>query len=281
MSVHNPVVPLAHALRAWVPCFGVVAIAVVLSSAVAAGPLSAQEIAGDVVDDTRTPVPSVRITILDRRGAPVAEATSDSVGFFRVALPGPGSYDMRASRPGYRSLHAGPYHIEPRTTVSVLIMLHRQTLEIEGMVVEVQGRSPRLHASGFYERRRLGFGHFVDREELLSRATGSLASYLARLPSLERGNRAAAFGPQSVRNVPLVAERNGRPCVPALWIDGSLVRSGGSLADPLRPDDWVGVGEVEGIEFYQGPSTVPTEFARSSGCAVLVVWTRDPRLGGG
>lgn len=80
--------------------------AAVLAAAVAigaaTGPLAAQILTGRVLDEvTDTPVIGALIIVVDERGDRILQAESDSVGRYRLRLPGPGAYRLAAERLGY------------------------------------------------------------------------------------------------------------------------------------------------------------------------------------
>jgi hypothetical protein len=63
----------------------------------------------------------------------------------------------------------------------------------------------------------------------------------------------------------------GRDCPPQYWVDG--VKAFGLNIDDIIPQD------VEGIEIYEGASTVPPQFNTKEGttiCGVVLIWTRIP-----
>jgi hypothetical protein len=68
------------------------------------------------------------------------------------------------------------------------------------------------------------------------------------------------------------------PCRPAVYVDGTYVFGGrntpaGTEGD--RIDDYVIPTEVEAVEVYDSPGSLPAEFGGSrAGCGVVVIWTR-------
>lgn len=238
-------------------------------------PASAQAVAGDVVDESRAIVASVIVGLIDEDGTLVAHGRPTANGHFHVEAPEAGRYRVHVAGPGYRSLTGGPYDLVGDVVLELVVVVHRVPIPLAGLDVEVDGRVPRLVSNGFYDRAADGRGRFFEGEEIRRSGSARVADFLARLPRMRadpRGGR--LFGEASVRNPALYFEGGGAPCAPTLWVDGSLVRAGGSDAEPLRPDDWVGTGELAGIEFYSGPASVPIEFSHSAACAVLLMWTR-------
>lgn len=240
-------------------------------------PVSAQSVEGDVVDQTGAALGSVNLGLIDEDGGLVAHGRSDSAGRFHVQAPSPGRYRVHAAAVGYRSLTGGPYDLVGDIALELFVVMHRAPIPLEGLEVEIEadGLVPRLVLNGFYDRAEDGGGLFFVGDEVRRSGSTLIAEFLARLPRMQADPRGGnLFGEDSVRNPALYFDGGGARCVPALWVDGSLVRPGGTAAEPMRPDDWVGPEDIAGLEFYGGPASVPIEFSHSAACAVLIVWTR-------
>jgi hypothetical protein len=238
----------------------------------------AQEFRGEVVDEAGNRLSDVAIGLF-ANGRIVADAVSDRDGSFSIVAPRAGAFTVHFTRAGFRSVSGGPYELDPAEPMEAVVVLYRAPTVLPGLDVEVEGQSRRLRVAGFYERREEGFGRFIDRLEIERRGNVRMIDLLEPLPGLSVERGFGTDGPEEVMNPALWFGRAGQRCVPALWIDGMLVRTGGFNAPPLRPDDFVWPLDAEGIEFYGGPSQVPIEYARSAGCAVLLVWTREPGHG--
>jgi hypothetical protein len=77
----------------------------------------------------------------------------------------------------------------------------------------------------------------------------------------------------SKRGQKLVSEPTGGmivvPCVLRVAIDGQI-QPGSTSLDIVTPE------EIEAVEIYSGPATIPSEFAgaRDQSCGLIVIWTR-------
>ncbi len=240
------------------------------------GAVAAQEFRGEVVDEAGNRLSDVSIGLFAGDRGMVADAVTDEDGAFSVVAPSAGTYTVHFTRTGFRSVSGGPYRLDPAEPLEAVVVLYRAPAVLPGLEVDVQGQSRRLRLAGFYERRAEGFGRFLDRLEIERRGNVRMIDLLEPLPGLSVERGFGMTGPEELLNPPLWYGRAGLRCVPALWIDGMLVRTGGFDAPPLRPDDFVWALDVEGIEFYGGPAQVPIEYSRSAGCAVLIIWTREP-----
>ncbi len=244
--------------------------------------LASQAVVGDVVDDGRQAVGGAVIGVFDVRGRLVAQGSSDDAGHFRINVPASGPHRLHITRLAYRSLTGGPYELRDGLELELFVVMHPAPVSLEGIDVAVAGRSARLEIAGFYERESEGFGYHFDREQLARRGSIDVAEFLARtVPGMRGSGGKRLVGLEAMQSDRVTFERGSRGCVPAMWVDGVLVRGGGSSSDPLRPDDWFDISEIEGIEFYSTVSGVPTEFASSAICGVLVVWTRGSGLESG
>lgn len=57
-----------------------------------------------------------------------------------------------------------------------------------------------------------------------------------------------------------------------VWLDGVLI--GGT--QEIDVDGLVGLGQIEAIEAFRGPSEIPARFTNSRyACGALVLWTRE------
>lgn len=236
----------------------------------------AQALVGDVVDDTRSAVAGATIGVFDARGRLVAQGVSDDRGHFRIEVPASGLHRLHIARLSYRSLSGGPYELRTGVELELFVVMHPAPVPVDGIDVAVTGTSARLEVAGFYERRGSGFGYHFDREALTRRGAIDVSDFLVRaIPGLKKSVASTRLiGQRSMQSDELVFERGFNGCAPSMWVDGVLVRTGGGSSEPLRPDDWFSIDELEGLEFYGTVSGVPMEFASAANCAVLIAWTR-------
>jgi len=204
---------------------------------------------------------------------------TDAEGRFRIRPPEPGSYRVRIRRLGYSEVTSSALEVEEGPK-EVEIQLVPEAMELEeGVVVEVEYRPRFLELAGFYRRRAEGMGRLFDRSELeamnLSQ-TGDIVNRvptLATLPLSGRGSMDATRRFLRFRR----AGRGSGGCLPAIYVDGILVRQGGNW-DPAMPslDELMPAEEVEAMELYDGPSSAPSRFnSMGSACGVLVIWSRN------
>jgi hypothetical protein len=219
-------------------------------------------ISGTIRDSAGTPIPGVEVVLLQTKGA----IHSDSVGVFHFANIPAGKRQLHFRRLGFapKSLDA---EISEGRTLALTVVLEATATEIEGMTVEEATRRRQILAD-FYDRSSRGFGHFVTREQIEKRNPMNLSDMMrmipgARLVPMRSGGQAALRFNR--------AQMGGRDCPPQYWVDG--VKAFGLNIDDIIPQD------VEGIEIYEGASTVPPQFNTKEGttiCGVVLIWTRIP-----
>ncbi len=244
----------------------------------------AQEVRGEIVDNTRRPVADVGVVLLDEQRQMVASSSSDAQGAFSVVAPEDGYYYVYMTRLGYRSLFDGPFELDSGIPLELFAVIHAMPLTLEGVDVTVDAADaevPRLAAVGFYERRAAGFGHFIEREKILRLAGAHITDVLRSIPLLRVIRHTGGTGGASGLLNPEVRMRGGLRglCVPTLYVDGIVAAQGGlSARTPIRPDDFVSPEVVEAIEVYTGLAQMPLQYLPRAGCGVMLVWTRHTRL---
>lgn len=227
--------------------------------------LLAQVITGRVLEwGSDRPVPAVSVTLVAAdRSLFVTEA--DSLGSFRVAVPGAGWYRLRLGRIGYASVTSDSLEVGPGEGLEVTVRLSVAAVPLEPLLVverrdEVRPRSEleRRLESG----RRTGLGVFITREELDSTTAQTVTALLARMPFLRLGD------------LPITISRGG--CRPTLYLNGARFQLIERLDELIQP------GTLEAVEIYRHESELPREFAGIGHCGAIVFWTRvgDPSRGG-
>jgi hypothetical protein len=230
-----------------------------------------------VIDASNTPVADAELGL--RRIAGETEMRSvtarDGVAFFRAVAPG--RYVLRTEALGF-------------TTREDTISIGSGTLQLELLLaiapvplpgVEAEGRvRPREDGmSGFWLRRSQGIGTFLTREEIERLRPLKTADIFRRVPEtrIELMNYApvAVFG--RTRDI------QGRPCVPAMFVDGAPYVMSDRGLDDFNPDD------IEALEMYSGSARIPAQFnatgrAQPRGrddqifgsprCGAIIIWTR-------
>jgi hypothetical protein len=152
-------------------------------------------------------------------------------------------------------------------TTSYSVTLRSQAAVLEAVEVSATEMRLRLGIEDFYRRRARGTGGtFFTREEIMARNAKRTSDVLRSTPGLQIVNTREG---QGVRFSGTASNRRG--CTPVMWIDGQA-------ADNMEVDA-IPVTDIEGIEIYSGPSTVPMQFSQrmsKDACGAIVIWTRIP-----
>lgn len=231
---------------------------------------------------TGRPVPGASVELVDATGDVARTFRTDDDGSFAALVTRSPAARLRVSAEGYRPVEGQPIS-EDVARHRVEVELAPEALEIEGVVVTTEARSLALDGAGFYDRMGTTAGTFLEREALRLESTTRLSDAFLRTEGLERFDNASSTGDTTKRLVQFRAavRITGRPnCLPAVYVDGSLVRWGETV-DPdelaLYPsiDELVPPDAIEGVELYDTPSSIPPRFlGPGSLCGVIVVWTR-------
>lgn len=65
----------------------------------------------------------------------------------------------------------------------------------------------------------------------------------------------------------------GQACLPSIWVDGTVTAPASRTFGSFDLESVLAV-DIEAIEMYTGPATVPTDYATGSGCGAILIWTR-------
>jgi hypothetical protein len=227
-------------------------------------------------DSSGQPVSGVEV-LLQTGGR---KAVTNSSGRFVFESIQPGSYTALFRLVGFRPILQS-VRVTGRDTVWVNPLLVAGAVElppIETVAEENRPRGSGLEA--FEERRKMGFGEFIDSKELrelehlrlgevLRRRTrvvlkgprGGPANFSAGQPVYASGSR--QVGP------------SGLPCWMQVIVDGQpLYRSGLDKVPPDLHNEFT-TSEMEAIEVYYGAGGTPSEFnSAGAACGTIVLWTR-------
>jgi hypothetical protein len=240
-----------------------VAIVTMLLSAASAfgqGRTSAGVIDGVVTDSNLVHLAGATVSIVGS----TTEVTTDERGHFRISGIPSGRVMLMVRRIGYVSLPS-VLEIVAGDTLRSSFALDRVVPALDTVVVEA--RKPDDALSEFEQRRRVGLGQFMTREQIEKLHFVETATYLLTFQSTQ------LIGGRLLNR----RESPARGCPYQFFLDGVLVNTPNVIADLPRP------AELEGIEVYSGPALVPLQYkpvgdgaGRMGGgsCGVVLLWTR-------
>lgn len=213
-------------------------------------------VTGVVMDTVGVPIPHAVVSVM---GQPL-RAITDSAGRFRLQSVQPGLRIFAVRALGYRPL-MWSLTLGAGQSAHGRIGLHRIDTAVvlpELTVVGEQYVSPRM--AGFYQRRRLGLGQYMDREAIERRNASAVTDLLMGLAGVRVYRNS---GDPFVQNVAFLrCERIG------VYLDGFRL-----WGDPAQNLSLINPADVEAMEIYRGASELPAEFM-SDDCGAIVIWTR-------
>jgi hypothetical protein len=222
---------------------------------------------GRVVDaESGKPIETVEIRLVGR-GQDLVRVT-DGEGEFLIPRVQPGTYEVVLSHLAYGT-HSDMIEVGRGELVKYEAQLAMRPIELEPLAVSVVRRSVPPNLLGFYERMSMGRGHFITREDIERRQPGRATHIIGDIPTV----RVRMVGASSRFYVEFTRYRG---CPPAVYLDRTLLNPGRDERAVI--DDYVMPSEVEAVEAYDSPGSLPAEFGGSrAGCGVIVIWTRGGR----
>ena len=211
-------------------------------------------IAGRVLSaDDGDPIGQVTVNLLGEGRQAVTRAS----GRFRFDSVARGPQTLRVRHLGYESRDIDA-EVPSGQILGLTVSLDPDPVELEGLDVEVTSelRIPRLDRRGYYYRRALGFGEFLDPEYLTKWSGTRLADLVARQPGFQVRGRSRGREP--------IVVNASKKCTPAVIVDGQ--KQGPSVfASPST--------EIAAVEIYSGPSETAGTLYTGTGCGLILVWT--------
>jgi hypothetical protein len=191
---------------------------------------------------------------------------TDASGRFEMASLPVGTHALEVRRIGFAPQQL-PVHLASRSPTSVDVVLEKPVRMLDAVRVTARTLYSRRQ-SEIDQRRRRGFGHFIMREELERSAASRVTDVLRRVPGVRvyttQGSDVVTFAR---------GDNMSGPCRPTVFMDGHRLGSGEDI------DFLASVSSLETIEVYTSGTQAPVEFWSTSGCGVIVLWTRmEPRL---
>jgi hypothetical protein len=232
----------------------------------------AQTIRGRVTDSaTGGAVVAASIKLLAPDSNVAATASSDSTGQFLLRASRSGRYVLLFERIGYAPQMSQAIELSGSGLYALSMALNPSAVPVVPVVVKVEARVPALERNGFYNRKKTGQGHFIERpliEAREGRLTSELFNGITGVKLIHKpggGYHVILRGGMATRG-----SRNPH-CPPRVFVDGAPVQAFGESFDL----DLIQRSEIEAIEVYRSPAQLPSQYGGAeSRCGVILLWRR-------
>lgn len=230
-------------------------------AATAASPAAAQVVNGQLLErGSDRPVAGASVE-LRVGGDAKARALTDTAGLFTIPVEDAGRYRLSVQRVGFEPILSASFVVDRQDTTHVLLRLVAGTIMLAPVRAIAEARSLPPTLVAFYDRvEENRAGRFITRDQLDTRRALRASDLLRTIA----GMRVVA-----TRRGTAVRTREG--CEPMIFVDGMYVPLNGmSLDDMVQPQN------LEGVEVYSGPSSLPPSFVRirAPGCGAVLFWTK-------
>ena len=250
-------------------------------------PLIAQSIAGIVrQDSTARPMAGVEVLLEGSE----RKTTTDAAGRFVLGSLARGSAVVLFRSVGYRPVRVTVQLVSADTVQVNAVMVREGTQQLDPVEVKAVPAAPRgLGREAFEERRKLGFGKFIDSAELRRSEMRRTSDLLRAIPGLRIVRFRECEGPNSTRCSPpedraasgrgvgtsMIPRQGQDYCWMSVLLDGVPVyQSGGSRPPPDFSRDFR-PSELESIEVYRSSAEVPSEYGgAAAACGVILLWSK-------
>jgi len=224
-------------------------------------------------ENTHRPLSGVQILIQSTE----RQTTSDSVGRFTITglRRGRGSALFRAI--GLRPTQL-LYALTQGKTFEIEVLMARAATELDPVIVNARPPASRwFGAEGFAERRRMGFGRFIDSAELRRSEMVRPADVLRRAQAgIELRNMADDLGTHVWAAGTRKLGPGQGPCWMQVVVDGVIVYKPGTThhSPPDLANDY-NVADLQAIEVYRSQAETPLEFGGAGAdCGTIALWSR-------
>ena len=232
-------------------------------------------------DSTGRPIAGVQVLI---EGTERVATTSDAGRFLLGGLPA-GRRTVLFRTIGFRPFRHAVELVDRDTVWAEALLVPGAAQELEPVVVTEHAKQPRgIGVESFEERRRLGFGRFIDSAMIRRSEHLRVSDVLERVQSGIRlidtgdgihGPNAHHLWAASSRRPSAVWQRH---CWMQVIVDGVVLYSSANANPMNEPPDFrrdFQVASFQAIEIYRSAAETPIEFGGpGADCGTIVLWSR-------
>lgn len=229
---------------------------------------AAQAVRGRILDaDSDIPISFAQVSLVNEEGKPVRSGLADDAGRFLLMSPTSGLFHLYAEGFGFLTGYEGPIELTPDDTLDVEIRLLASPLSMDPLEIRAEPKPRSLELVGYFDRKELGLGHFIDQDEIDQRSPRLLSDLFRTVPAFRLIPTGDPGGSVVLASRRMMTVASGL-CLPGIYLDGIP-------QDPGRIDQVIDPFDVEAVEIYAGGAQVPAQYSGAdSGCGVVLVWSR-------
>ena len=244
------------------------ATAALVAAAVLAPALGAQSVRGRVIEiPGNRAIAEAQVVLYSDSVTAVATTRTDSSGTFVIKAPALGRYTIRVRKPGFMGGATDQLALLQPEEYEIVIRTPRMAPVLAGVKVTGQYTRGFEWLQGFEDRRKAGIGTFITQEDINDKNSPTVGELL-------RGVSGVGVAPGPNGWYLITSTRGGRSmqnqaCLMDIYLDG-MPADQEVVQRSTRPVD------LEAIEVYNGPATVPAQFKKqlTGSCGVVLMWTR-------
>jgi hypothetical protein len=227
------------------------------------------QVRGQVRGTNGRPLAGARVAILS--GA--SEARTDEHGVFVLPSLPHGTHTIEARALGYLPAQEIIDIVSFRESSAEFNLIDLQAVFLDTVRVAAARQLEAAARASFERRKRGGVGYFLEESQIDTMRAFSFKDLVRSIPGVRfvRGN---SIEDSWREHVEFTFGGRSEPCLPAIYLDGTLLLSGKTDLDVIINPD-----VVRRVEVYHRGANIPAEFASAVHCGVLAVWTgiRPPK----
>lgn len=229
----------------------------------------------------------------------VMRTVSAADGRWTLVAPRPGAYYIAARRLGYQPWVSGTLQLAAGADLDSVVHLRVLAVQLDPVGARAAATRRQLEYTGFFDRQRGNFGHFVTPDAIERRQAARITDLLTPIPGVQLVvGGSGSVGPAQI-GLRGSSITDGALCRPRVFVDGLMYARGDSrlvrgresnateredierrMDQALSLDDIGHPSTIAGIEVYRSATQVPVQFGGTSVetlCGVIVIWTHSGR----
>ena len=217
---------------------------------------------GTVRSVSGQPIPNARVTIWGSG----LDATTNSTGQFAMQSLPAGTYTLESRAIGFAPSRSAVDVLdgsEGSTNVAMEVFVPM----VDTVRVRANANPSRDPMAEFDQRKKSGFGYFLDEDAISRRNPIYMSDLLRMTPGMS-----ISPGQLGGDRVSMRGSGGAGTCAPTLFVNGVRAASDDGVIDNVvNPQD------VRAVEVYTRTGSMPIQFQSLNGCGSIVIWTGPRR----